>query len=71
MSLPPVQRKRGPKCLHRQADPGVIYVERSSNCTEDDESPLSFIADTVSNIAGHRAPWRQVAGLESGSIEAI
>lgn len=38
----------------RKADPGVVYVERSTQCTEDDESPLSFIADTVSNIAGHR-----------------
>lgn len=38
----------------RKADPGVVYVERSSHLTEDDESPLSFIADTVSNIAGHR-----------------
>ena len=43
-----------------QADPGVVYVERSLQCTEDDESPLSFIADTVSNIAGHREPRMHV-----------
>jgi len=38
----------------RKAEPGVVYVERNSQFTEDEETPLSFIADTVSNISGNR-----------------
>lgn len=31
---------------------GLVYVEKDGTITEDDEPPLSFIADTVSNISG-------------------
>eukprot|EP00933_Yihiella_yeosuensis_P038740 TRINITY_DN3267_c0_g1_i1.p1 TRINITY_DN3267_c0_g1~~TRINITY_DN3267_c0_g1_i1.p1 ORF type:complete len:223 (-),score=27.66 TRINITY_DN3267_c0_g1_i1:153-821(-) len=38
----------------RQDVPGVVYVERTGDTIEDDEEPLTFIADTVSNICGQR-----------------
>lgn len=38
----------------REENPSVIYVEKFGNQTEDDELLLSFIADTVSSIAGQR-----------------
>merc|ERR1712224_657353 len=37
-----------------QEKPGIVYVERGGAETVDDESPLSFVADTVSNVAGQR-----------------
>lgn len=38
----------------RQKKPSVTYVERAGNAIEDDESLISFIGDTVSNVAGTR-----------------
>lgn len=37
-----------------QEQPTIVYVEKSGTCTEDDETVLSFVGDTVSQIAGHR-----------------
>mmetsp|Transcript_67422 Transcript_67422/g.197145 ORF Transcript_67422/g.197145 Transcript_67422/m.197145 type:complete len:340 (+) Transcript_67422:58-1077(+) len=39
---------------HREDRTSVVYVEASGESVEEDESPLTFIADTVSNIAGNR-----------------
>mmetsp|Transcript_123869 Transcript_123869/g.358247 ORF Transcript_123869/g.358247 Transcript_123869/m.358247 type:complete len:334 (+) Transcript_123869:80-1081(+) len=45
-------------------EPCVVYVERGGETTEDDEHPLCFIADTVSNIAGQRVvPPMYMSGL--------
>eukprot|EP00440_Ansanella_granifera_P021796 gb/GFBE01023663.1/.p1 GENE.gb/GFBE01023663.1/~~gb/GFBE01023663.1/.p1 ORF type:complete len:312 (+),score=62.87 gb/GFBE01023663.1/:1-936(+) len=43
-------------CVDRrsQDNPGVVYAEKNGTLTEDDETPLEFIADTVSNISGQR-----------------
>lgn len=42
-------------CADRSLEqPVVVYLERNGEQTEDDEEPLAFIADTVSNVAGQR-----------------
>jgi len=40
--------------------PHVIFAERDGNMEDDDESPLDFVADTVSNLAGHRVVLHQM-----------
>mmetsp|Transcript_68653 Transcript_68653/g.200930 ORF Transcript_68653/g.200930 Transcript_68653/m.200930 type:complete len:351 (-) Transcript_68653:253-1305(-) len=43
-------------------DPRVVYVERTGDHFEDEETPLAFVADTISNVAGRG----KVANLEHG-----
>lgn len=44
---------------------GVIYVDGNNALEPDEEDPLEFVADTVSNIAGHNAlpAWASPYGM--------
>jgi len=38
----------------REGRPGVFYMDRGQEPVEEDEAPLAFVGDTVSNLAGQR-----------------
>mmetsp|Transcript_53189 Transcript_53189/g.167152 ORF Transcript_53189/g.167152 Transcript_53189/m.167152 type:complete len:340 (+) Transcript_53189:2-1021(+) len=42
-------------CVHYHEEfAGIVYAESTGELVEEEEAPLAFIADTVSNIAGQR-----------------
>eukprot|EP00928_Gymnodinium_smaydae_P061234 TRINITY_DN45365_c0_g1_i1.p1 TRINITY_DN45365_c0_g1~~TRINITY_DN45365_c0_g1_i1.p1 ORF type:complete len:338 (-),score=62.74 TRINITY_DN45365_c0_g1_i1:94-1047(-) len=53
-------------CVDRRvkATGGVRYVEHTGEVVEDEESPLSFVADTIDNVAGKRPATTQYACSE-------
>eukprot|EP00405_Crypthecodinium_cohnii_P042708 CAMPEP_0206559458 /NCGR_PEP_ID=MMETSP0325_2-20121206/20406_1 /ASSEMBLY_ACC=CAM_ASM_000347 /TAXON_ID=2866 /ORGANISM="Crypthecodinium cohnii, Strain Seligo" /LENGTH=346 /DNA_ID=CAMNT_0054060963 /DNA_START=14 /DNA_END=1054 /DNA_ORIENTATION=+ len=53
---------------HGVPRPVVVYLEKTGEQTEDDECPLDFIGDTISNVAGQRVvPPSYMGGPSSSS----